>query len=359
MPGGMIGMGVYCRGVAALALIALASACVPPGSGPPLGRDYVHDPDPTAAPRHEAEVVTLPAPPPAWEARPVTQDARTISASVYVVRSGDTLRGIAIKTGAGSEAIARANAIPAPFTIHTGQRLSIPGGRYHLVRAGETGIAIARAYGVAWDQIIAVNELTEPYILRVGQRVLIPGAERPRTREERAAAFRIDIDDIMTGGQPAIAERTRPARATASSARVLPSTTPVAPPAALKGQFQWPVRGQIVRRFGPVASGERSDGLKISVPHDTPVLAAADGTVAYVGSDIPSLGGLVILQHGGGWTTVYGHAGQLLVQRGQSVKRGQMIALSGDSGANRAQLHFEMRQGRTPVDPIPRLPARP
>jgi len=95
------------------------------------------------------------------------------------------------------------------------------------------------------------------------------------------------------------------------------------------------------------------------VPLDTPVLASADGTVAYVGSDIPSLGGLVILQHGGGWTTVYGHAGQLLVQRGQSVKRGQMIALSGDSGASRAQLHFEMRQGRTPVDPLPRLPARP
>ncbi|WP_343519195.1 M23 family metallopeptidase [Sphingomonas sp.] len=355
----MIGMGVDCRGVAALALISLSSACVPAGSGPPLGR-YSHDPDPTAVPRREAEVVALPAPPPAWEARPVTSDARTVAASTYVVQPGDTLRGIANRTGAGSEAIARANGLERPFVIRAGQRLTIPGGRYHLVRAGETGIAIARAYGVAWDQIIAANELTDPYILRVGQRVLIPGAERPRTREERAAAFRIDIDDIVTGGQPAIPERARPARATASSARVLPATTPVAPPAtAPSGRFQWPVRGSIVRRFGPVASGERSDGLKIAVPLDTPVLAAADGTVAYVGGDIPSLGGLVILQHGGGWTTVYGHAGQLLVQRGQSVKRGQMIALSGDSGTNRAQLHFEMRQGRTPVDPIPRLPARP
>ncbi len=349
----------YFKGFAALALVPLASACVPPGSGPPLGRGYAHDPDPTLAPRREAEVVALPAPPPAWEARAATPDARTISASVYVVQPGDTLRGVAGKTGAGSEAIARANGIERPFLIRAGRRLTIPGGRYHLVRAGETGIAIARAYGVAWHQIIAANDLTEPYILRTGQRVLIPGAERPRTREERAAAFRIDIDDIVTGGQPAIAERARPTRPTASSARVLPSTAAVAPPATLKGQFQWPARGQIVRRFGPVASGERSDGLKIAVPLDTPVLAAADGTVAYVGSDIPSLGGLVILQHGGGWTTIYGHAGQLLVQRGQSVKRGQMIALSGDSGTNRAQLHFEMRQGRIPVDPIPRLPVRP
>lgn len=358
MPGGMIAMRVDYRGVAALALILLSSGCVPQGSGPPLGR-YAHDPDPTAVPRRDAVVVALPAPPPAWETRPVTSDARTIPASTYVVRSGDTLRGIANKTGAGSEAIARANGIAAPFIIRAGHRLTIPGGRYHLVRAGETGIAIARAYGVPWGEIIAVNELTDPYILRIGQRVLIPGAERPRTREERAAAFRIDIDDIVTGSQPAIPERARPTRAIASSARVLPPTAAVAPPAALRGQFQWPVHGRIVRRFGPVASGERSDGLKIAIPLDTPVLAAADGTVAYVGSDIPSLGGLVILQHGGGWTTVYGHAGQLLVQRGQSVKRGQMIALSGDSGTNRAQLHFEMRQGRTPVDPIPKLPTRP
>lgn len=353
----MIGRGVYFGRIAALALMAPATACIPGGSGPPV-RSHAEEREPARAAQRE-EVPALPAPPPAWEARPVTADARTIAASAYVVQPGDTLRGIAVKTGAGSEAIARANGIAHPFVIRAGQRLSIPGGRYHLVRAGETGIAIARAYGVAWGQIIAANELAEPYILRVGQRILIPGAERPRTLEERAAAFRIDIDDIVTGGQPAIPERARPTPATASSARVLPSTAAVAPPAALKGKFQWPVRGQVVRRFGPVASGERSDGLKIAVPLDTPVLAAADGTVAYVGSDIPSLGGLILLQHGGGWTTVYGHAGQLLVQRGQSVKRGQMIALSGDSGTTRPQLHFEMRQGRIPVDPVPKLPAGP
>lgn len=361
MPGGIIDMTGRFRGISALALIPLCAGCVPAGSGPPPAHSYAEaaGEDPTRVPRRDTEVVALPSPPPAWEARAATPDARTIAASTYIVQPGDTLRGVAGKTGAGSEAIARINGIERPFLIRAGQRLSIPGGRYHLVRAGETGIAIARAYGVAWRQIIAANDLTEPYILRTGQRVLIPGGERPRTREERAAAFRIDIDDIVTGGQPAIAERARPTRPTASSARVLPPTAAVAPPRALAGQFRWPARGDILRRFGPVASGERSDGLKIAVPLDTPVLAAADGTVVYVGNDIPSLGGLIILQHGGGWTTIYGHAGQLLVQRGQSVKRGQMIALSGDSGANRPQLHFEMRQGRIPVDPIPRLPARP
>ena len=108
-----------------------------------------------------------------------------------------------------------------------------------------------------------------------------------------------------------------------------------------------------MRRFGPGASGERNDGIKIAVPLGTPIRAAADGVVAYVGDEIAALGGLVIVKHGDGWTTVYGHASQLLVQRGQAVKRGQTIALSGDSGfADRPELHFEMRKGRTPVNPV-------
>ena len=354
----MRGMGNKAGLIVVLGLAPLAGGCIPPGAGPtarsaPAPRQV----DPTAAPRRD-QVPALPAPVSSWEARRVTADARVIPATEYVVLRGDTLRGIADKTGAGSEAIARANNLPPPYTIRVGQRLSIPGGRYHLVRAGETGIAIARAYGVDWGRVVTENDLAEPYILRTGMRLLIPGDPRTMTIEERAAAFRLDIDDIVTGGQPAIAERARPTQPTASSARILPPDAAVAAPSTLRGGFAWPAKGTIIRRFGPIASGERSDGIKIAVPLDTPILAAADGTVAYVGSEIPALGGLVILQHGSGWTSVYGHAGQLLVQRGQSVKRGQMIALSGDSGTNRAQLHFELRQGRTPVDPLPRLPSR-
>jgi lipoprotein NlpD len=316
---------------------------------------------------NEQEVRRLPAPPPAWQSRKVALDSRVISGRSYTVQPGDSLRSISVKTGAGSEAIARANNIPSPFVIRVGQKLVIPGGRYHLVRDGETGIAIAVAYGVPWSRIIAVNELEEPYILRTGQRLLIPDdaaptpSGRPETIEQRAARFHLDlgVDDIVTGGQPAIAEKAKPAAPTSSSARVLSPTTPVAAPARLAGGFQWPLKGNVVKRFGPGASGERNDGIKIAVPLDTPVLAAADGVVAYVGSDIPALGGLVIIRHGDGWTTVYGHAGQLLVQRGQAVKKGQMIALSGNSGfADRPELHFEIRQGRSPVDPLPRLPAR-
>lgn len=344
-----------------IASSALLAGCIPQGVD--RGPDTIPAPLPTPPgfqrQQLDGGVTALPAPAPAWEARRVIADARLVSASDYVVQPGDTLRRVGDMTGAGSEAIARANGLAAPFTIKPGQRLTIPAGRYHLVRAGETGIAISRAYGIDWGRVVAANGLAEPYILRVGQRVVIPGNGAPTTAE-RAAAFRLDIDDLVTGAEPAIAVAERPAKPVANPVRALPSSVAVAGPIARSpGAFLWPVKGNIVRRFGPGGSGERNDGIKIAVPMDTPILAAADGTVAYVGSAIPALGGLVIVKHGGNLATVYGHASQLLVQRGQAVKRGQTIALSGKSGfADRPEVHFEVRQGRTPVDPLIKLPPR-
>ncbi|MGW8136413.1 peptidoglycan DD-metalloendopeptidase family protein [Sphingomonas zeae] len=318
-------------------------------------------PVPAAMPT--APVSSLPAPRPSWEVRPVTPDAREITDSIYIVKPGDTLRGVADRTGAGSEAIARANALTPPFLIRAGQRLTIPGGRYHLVRSGESGIAIARAYGVAWSRIVEANALSEPYVLRAGQRILIPGnaagATPLSTAAERAAAFKLDVDDILTGGEPALASNQEPAKPSATPRRVLPPTAVVAAPARLRSGFAWPVDGRVVKRFGAGSSGERNDGIKVAVPVGTPIKATADGVVAYVGDGIAALGGLVIVKHGDGWTSVYGHASKLMVQRGQSVKRGQTLALSGQTGfADRPELHFELRRGRTPVDPLTQLPGR-
>ncbi|MBW6526641.1 M23 family metallopeptidase [Sphingomonas sp. RHCKR7] len=323
------------------------------------------DPAPTADDRQapvsaRRDVAQLPAPRPAWEARQVAPDARAVAAQRYTVRRGDTLGAIAARTGAGVDAIARANGLAPPYPVRVGRTLDVPGGRYHLVRAGQTGIAIARAYGVPWTEVIAANALSEPYLLRAGQRVLIPRAAGGAvSAAERAAAFTLDVDTILTGGEPAVVAGQAPATPVASSRRVLAPSAATVAPAALPGRFVWPVDGTIVRRFGPGATGERNDGIKIAIPLDTPVRAIADGTVAYVGSEVPALGGLVIVRHGGGWTSVYGHAGTLLVQRGQAVRRGQVIARSGESGyADRPELHFELRRGRTPVDPMTQLPHR-
>ena len=361
-------------------LAVVLTGCIPPGvpDGGTARYPAPAAPSPAPAPPRAAfqtaaaPVAQLPAPRPAWEARPVTPDATIVAAQTYTVRSGDTLAAIAERTGASAAAIARANALAQPYLVVAGQTLSIPGGRYHRVHPGETGIAIARAYGVPWSQMVAANDLVEPFILRAGQRILIPSAapDRASSAAERAAAFRLDVDSILTGGEPAVAAnqpatatptpppRPRPGAATPPP-RALPATTPVVAPAAAPGRFVWPVSGQVVRRFGAGASGERSDGIKIAVPLNTPVKSIADGTVAYAGDGIAALGGLVIIRHGGGWTSVYGHAAKLLVRRGDPITRGQTIALSGASGyADRPELHFELRRGRTPVDPTAQLPRR-
>lgn len=287
-------------------------------------------------------------------------DAVDVVASDYVVAPGDTLRAIANRTGAGTEAIGVANGLIAPYTIYAGQRLRIPAGRYHLVRSGETGIAIARAYAVPWAQIVTANDLVEPYVLRVGRRIIIPRTgDSPPSAAQRAAAFTLDIDDIVTGSEPAIAANTKPATLSRSPTRILPPDVAISEPAHRTGAFAWPINGTVVRRFGPAGTGERMDGIKIAARPGTPVLATADGVVVYTGDGVPALGGLVMIKHGDGWTSVYGHNSQLLVRRGQSVKRGQSVALSGASGTvGRPELHFELRKGRSPVDPLSQLPRR-
>ncbi len=317
--------------------------------------------DATPPPRLDADVVGLIEAEPVWSAQQVVANARTVAGTTYVVQPGDTLRGIGNRTGAGSEIIAKANNLVPPYVIRPGQKLAIPGGRYHLVEEGETGIAIASAYGVEWSRMVDINGLTEPYALRRGQRLLLPGDApvRPPSMEQRAAAFRIDIDDVLTGGQPAAATDA-PAPVAQSRPSPLPANVPAAIPASFRGTFAWPVRGTILSRFGPGEGGARNNGIDIAVPEGTPIKASADGVVAYAGDRVAVFGGLVLVTHGGGWVSAYGHAARVDVVRGQKVTRGQVIGLSGDTGyASQPKVHFELRKDRTPVNPLGQLPPNP
>jgi murein DD-endopeptidase MepM/ murein hydrolase activator NlpD len=230
-----------------------------------------------------------------------------------------------------------------------------PQGRFHVVKAGETGIAIARAYDVAWRDLIAYNGLQEPFVLRVGQRLRLspqftpsPAASRPpppQTLEDRARAFDIGIDDVMTGGQPAAKPgAARPAGA--ETPRPLPAVTGEAP------AFRWPLPGRIISGFGPKPGGRFNDGVNLKASAGEAVRAAGDGVVAYAGDAIPGFGNLLLVKHAGGWVTAYAHNEALLVARGAKVKAGEVIARAGQTGAvSEPQLHFELRRGRTPVDP--------
>ncbi len=315
---------------------------------------------------------------PVWESRSVAANASDVIGTIYVVKPGDTLRGIGNSTGAGSEAIAAANGLSAPYMLRPGQQLTVPGGRYHTVAQGETGIAIAYAYRVSWSDIVALNALSEPYILRVGQKLKLPqGAQMaaavPATaaptpapsatngvangaKPGRIGALVVNIDDVVTGSQPAIAEGSAVPSAKPARAPVAASV-PVNVPSAFAGRFTWPLTGPLLTRFGPVGKGQISNGIDITASRGQPFRAAADGVVSYAGSEVAIYGGLILVSHGGGWVSAYGHAERIDVTRGQAVKAGQVLGAAGQSGfAEAPKLHFELRKDRKPVDPMLYLP---
>ena len=119
-------------------------------------------------------------------------------------------------------------------------------------------------------------------------------------------------------------------------------------------------RGTVLAGFGKRPDGTHNDGVNISVPLGTDVVAADSGTVAYAGNELKGYGNLVLIRHDNGWVSAYAHADTLLVKRGDSIKRGQVIAKAGKTGTvDQPQVHFELRQGSKPVDPLPHMEKQP
>jgi murein DD-endopeptidase MepM/ murein hydrolase activator NlpD len=330
------------RAIVAVAALGLLGGCVAGGAQ-----------GPARAPAAGAE-----RPEGAWRPRPVVADANRIEATTVTVRPGETLARVAERTGSGAFAIAVANGLAPGAQPRAGQTLRIPGGRYHSVKPGETGLAIARAYRTDWRMVVLRNGLAAPYTLEVGDRLLIPPAP---TLEERAAANRLDIDELLRGDRPA-----RPRQAGRAAAPPPPAATAAAPrrgaPPAVTApapRLDWPLEGRILSTFGRKPGGRFNDGVNIAAVAGAAVRAAADGEVLYAGTGVAAFGGLILIRHEGGWVTAYAHNATLLVARGARVTRGQTIARAGATGAvTEPQLHFELRQGRTPVDPLPHLPRR-
>jgi murein DD-endopeptidase MepM/ murein hydrolase activator NlpD len=341
--------------IAALGVLLL-SGCIPRGGDSPVQTRG------GAAPAPHGPVILIPEdevvnPTVAWSPATVQRNARQVAATRWLVRPGDTLYRIGNETGAGADAIARANGLAPPYPLKAGQNLDIPAGLYHRIAAGETGIAIARAYGASWSDIVGLNALAEPYVLRAGQFLRLPDAvaavpplPTSENAQAMADAFTLNIDDIVTGSQPAAPEPGRPA-ATLNS--------PIAAPAGFAGSFAWPLTGRILGRFGSLGGGRVNDGINIAAPLGSSVGAAGDGVVVYAGNEISVFGGLVLIDHGGGWVTAYGHLGSIAVKRGARVQRGQILGSVGDTGyVDAPQLHFEIRKDRKPLDPLAKLPVR-
>ncbi len=314
---------------------------------------------------------------PVWAARKVIADGVAVAAGTALVGPGETLDAVAARTRIPAGALAAANNLGSPRApLAPGQTLRLPAGRIHSVHPGETGIAIARAYGVDWARVIASNRLAAPYTLEIGDRLLLPSARAVAAMsvEERARAFRIDIDDLITGAEPAatparvVGGRATPVRRPPPAAGGVSKPPPSAVVAASKPlpvltgpapKFDWPLDGRIVSGFGAKPGGRFNDGVNLAAANGDAVRAAGDGVVAYAGDAVAGFGNLVLIKHADGWVSAYGHNSALLVARGARVARGEVIARAGGTGAvSEPQLHFELRHGRTAVDPAKLLPGR-
>ena len=131
-----------------------------------------------------------------------------------------------------------------------------------------------------------------------------------------------------------------------------PATGTIQPRASRSGRLAWPVDGPILSEFGTKEGGLHNDGINIGAPRGASVRAAEDGLVAYTGNELRGFGNLVLVRHDNGWGTAYAHLEQMLVRRGDKVRRGQQIGTVGSTGSVTVpQLHFEVRKGSRSADP--------
>jgi murein DD-endopeptidase MepM/ murein hydrolase activator NlpD len=229
-----------------------------------------------------------------------------------------------------------------------------PPAAVHVVVPGETLHSIARLYHKPVLVLAKANNIPPDTQLRIGARIVIPGAG--------SATLAAPAVPRVEALGPAPVNQNLATAESPHSARVV--TTQAAPvgqqegplktvePVGALASFRWPVRGRVIAGFGPTPNGLQNDGINLAVPEGTPVKAAEDGVVAYAGNELKGYGNLVLVRHSNGFVTAYAHASDILVKRGETVKRGQVIAHSGQTGnVTSPQLHFEIRKGSTPVDP--------
>ncbi|MEL6226093.1 MAG: peptidoglycan DD-metalloendopeptidase family protein [Pseudomonadota bacterium] len=331
-------------------------------------------------------------------------DATTGSGTI-IVRSGDTLYGLARQNRVSVASLKAANGLTSNV-IRPGQTLVLPGssavtggarpvlppqtnaelprsnpqvtsGTY-VVQPGDSLYRIARQTGVSVAQLQDLNGVANVRRLMPGTVLRLSSdarttasAERLPRRSTRTAAVgntRL-VETPLTsttprglpGGAQVINRPTTTTRIAPRRAEPVTETRRAAldRPKADDGtaKFRWPATGRIISGFGRRPDGSHNDGVDISVPKGTDIRAAEGGVVAYADDELKAYGNLVLIRHDNGWVSAYAHADRLLVKRGDTVRRGQVIGQAGMTGnVKQPTLHFELRDGSTPVDPLPHLP---
>ena len=335
---------------AAMALVVAVAGCGWAEWPPPRWRTQAPPPASPGTP------TATPAPEPA---RVGESDAVFVGADKVKVGPGDTVYALSRRHRVSTRGIIDANGLSPPYHLRVGQIITLPRDRIHQVAPGETLNSVSRRYGVDTYVLARTNDLAPPYLIRVGQRLRIPYTGPADTAQQTAALpSSVATAPLPAPGKPAPSARpVEPAPLKVSRPSV---PQPIArPPVASPNGFIWPVEGRVVSAYGTKSKGLRNDGINIVAARGTPVRAAQNGVVAYAGNELRGFGNLLLIKHADGWVTAYAHNETLLVQRGDTVRQGQVVARVGSTGNVAApQLHFEVRKGKSAVDPKRHLPPK-
>jgi lipoprotein NlpD len=240
--------------------------------------------------------------------------------------------------------------VPTPVPPPQGfENAGKPG--YYTVKPGDTLIRIALDHGQSSQDIARWSQVKNPNRIEVGQVLRI----EPPANEAGVVVQPISKPRVVA--QSVTAPRAAAATATAPASPAAAAPPAAAPPVAAASaaiDLAWPAQGTVVAGFDEV----KNKGLDIAGEAGSPVLAAADGRVVYVGSGLRGYGNLIIIKHDNVFLTAYAHNQTLLVKEDQTVSKGQKIAEMGKSDSDTVKLHFELRRQGKPVDPSKYLASR-
>jgi len=222
----------------------------------------------------------------------------------------------------------------------------------YTVRRGDTLYSIGRRFGMDHKLLARRNHISWPYTIYVGQHLsLSRTAVKPQY---------LPIPKVSSARVTKKEPTTRKSSSKSSPKKVVKKPTSYKAPAVNGSsvKLRWPTKGKLTSRFGRRGS-RMHDGIDIGAKEGTPVYASASGEVVYSDQRLSGYGKLIIIRHSRDMFTAYAHNQRNLVRKGDRVKSGDVIARVGKTGrASGPHLHFEVRRGSTPVDPLAYLPRR-
>ena len=262
-----------------------------------------------------------------------SENVKSISKTIKIY-TGDSLYSISKREGVSIRSIIEVNNLEPPFILYEGKELIIPLSKIHIVQTGNTLWDIANCYKVSVIEIRGLNNLKIKDKIYKGKKLFIPINEKNRNlvcKDTSKLIVKVDKRKKKILNKKNIVSN--------------------------KTDYLWPVKGKILSKYGLLAKGLRNDGINISANKGDPVFASKDGKVVYAGNEIQAFGNLILIKHYDNKTTAYAHLDKIKVKKGQTVKKGEVIAVLGNSGkVSKPQLHFELRDSNGPLNPLKYLP---